>query len=397
MTVGGQDMRKKVLSRNAAQGSQLGWPRTIATGLAFLFVALAIWTGWANYRDPTGGDFISFWSAGQLTLQGHASAAYDISVHRAVERTIVAKVGLIPFPYPPPFLMIVTPFAIAPFGIAFILWDAITAALYAAAARRITPLAFAMANPPIIVDFLSGQTGLLISAIFIAGLAFLPSAPLAAGAMLGLLIIKPQLALLLPFAMLAGRQWRVIAGALVSSATLLLIGLALFGIDSYRAFFELAPHYVQYMQQNRWDWREFASVFAFARYCGLPQGAALAVQLIIAALTAALTSVAWARRWEEKIPILAAGSLLISGYLLTYDALLLIVPAAYFVARRRWEIVAVLWLLCALPVVHFFEIYDGPNTIPVAAVLCLALLTAPHMRSAAGVNTKKELRVEAKG
>lgn len=359
---------------------RLGWPLTIASGFALLFVALAMWTAGNNYVAPTGGDFISFWSAGRLALQGHSAAAYDIAAHRSIEQMTVPRVGLIPFPYPPPFLIVVAPFALLPFGIAFILWVLLTAALYGLAIRRIAPLAFGMANPPLLVDYLSGQSGLLISAIFVGGASLIASAPFTAGMLLGLLILKPQIALLLPVAMIAGGEWRVIAGAVASSIILLLAGIVIFGPDSYQAFFHIIPQYVHFMRQNRWDWREFASIYGVARYFGLRESAALLVQVLAAASAAAVTAVAWFHRWDEKIAVLAAGSLLMSGYMLTYDALLLIVPAAQFLRGQRWELVATIWVLTALPVVHFFKLYGGPNTIPCAAVLSIGLLVASHLK-----------------
>jgi hypothetical protein len=78
--------------------------------------------------------------------------------------------------------------------------------------------------------------------------------------------------------------------------------------------------------------------------------------------------VAWLQNWSEKVGILAAASLLISPYLLTYDALLLIIPAAYLIKRRHWWALLLLWSLCALPVLHFYDLYQGPNTIPLAAL-----------------------------
>jgi hypothetical protein len=55
-----------------------------------------------------------------------------------------------------------------------------------------------LANPPALVDLMIGQTGFLTTGIYLFGLTLLPSSPFAAGAILGLLLIKPQLALLLP-------------------------------------------------------------------------------------------------------------------------------------------------------------------------------------------------------
>jgi hypothetical protein len=224
-----------------------------------------------------------------------------------------------------------------------------------------------------------GQTGLLVGGIFILGIALLPTAPFGAGAILGLLVLKPQLAMMLPVATIAGGRWKVIAGALLSSITVSIAGLLMFGRESYEAFFTLLPHYAEFIRNSSWDWIELASPFAFARDVGISQAPALAIHTIVAIAAAGLTWIAWSRDWEEKIPIVAAASLLASPYLLTYDAVLLIVPAGYLLARRRFWCVGLLWLLCALPVVHFYGLYEGPNTIPLAAILSLGLVSAPHL------------------
>jgi hypothetical protein len=356
------------------QSSKLGLPLTLATGIALLFVAFAFWGFWTNFVEAAGVDFISFWSAGHLVLTGHPAAAYDIDLHRSVEQTIVTRVGLLPFPYPPPFLILVTPFALIPFRWAFVAWVAITAAFYAVTARRFAALPYAFANPPVLVDFMIGQTGFLTTGILLGGLALLPNAPFAGGAMLGLLLIKPQLAALLPIALIAGREWRAIAGGAASFTLAVVAAFLLYGMDSYRGFFAILPHYVGYMQHNSWNWVELASPFAFLRYVGVPAAPALVAQTVIALCAALATAVAWARGWPEKIAILSAATLLISPYLLTYDALLLIVPAAWFIKQKRWLLVGLLWLLCALPVVHFYWLYEGPNTIPLAAIASLWVL-----------------------
>jgi hypothetical protein len=363
---------------------------TIATAFAILFVAFALWGFWTMLFQPLGVDFLSFWSAGKLALHGNAVAAYDIAAHRAVEKSIVPRVGLLPFPYPPPFLIVVAPFALASFPVAFVIWVVITCSVYTYAAARAAPLPYAMANPPVLVDLLIGQTGLLVGGAFILGLTLVPIAPVAAGAVLGLLVIKPQLALMLPIAMVAGREWSVILGAILSSAAAMAASLVLFGYGAYQGFFQILPHYVAYMRQGSWNWAELASPFAFARYVGVNQSAALAIQGVAAVAAGMLTWVAWSRNWKEKTSIVAAASLLASPYLLTYDSVLLIVPAGYFVARGQYGIVGLLWVLCALPVLHFYDLYEGPNTIPVAALIILAILTTPHLHEGSA-ETRNEI------
>jgi hypothetical protein len=352
----------------ATKTQRLGLPLTIATGFSLLFVVFGLWGFWTNYLKPAGVDFVSFWAAGHLVIAGHPASAYDINIHRMVERTVAPHVGLIPFPYPPPFLIVVTPFALIQFKWAFIAWVCCTGAFYAVRAKQWAPLPYAFANPPVLVDLMIGQTGFFTAGLFLLGFELLPSAPFAAGAVLGLFLIKPQLAALLPVALAAGREWHAIAGAILSSAAALVIAFFLYGAGTYESFFSILPHYVGYMRSNAWDWVELASPFAFLRYLGAAPAASLIVQALIAAFAASITLVAWLQNWSEKVGILAAASLLISPYLLTYDALLLIIPAAYLIKRRHWWALLLLWSLCALPVLHFYDLYQGPNTIPLAAL-----------------------------
>ena len=275
--------------------TRLRWYRAAAAGFAILFVIIGGWSAVTTWHNSVGVDFVSFWAAGRLTLSGNAIAAYDIAAHHKVEQLVAPHVGLIPFPYPPPFLALIVPFALASFGLAFTLWMGVTATFYAFAASRVAPLRFAFAIAPANVNFMIGQSGFLICGIFILGLTLISSAPLIGGAVLGLMILKPQLGLLLPVAMLAGREWRVIAGAVVSSTIFLLLGLLMFGLQAYEAFWSILPHYVGFLRDSRLPWYQIASPFALARYAGLPQAVALSIHVIVALTATAVTARAWWR------------------------------------------------------------------------------------------------------
>lgn len=354
-----------------------------AFAIAVLFVILAVdalalaYTG--NGSTP---DFLSFWAAGRLALHGDAASAYDIVRHHAVELQAIANAPHLPFPYPPPFLLFVAPFGVAPFWLAFGAWVALGAALYAACARRLVQVRLALAQAGAGVNFVIGQNGFLTAAIFIAGTALLSSQPFIGGAILGLLVIKPQLAVLLPVAVIAGRSWRALAGGAVSSIAIAALSLLLFGPAAYRGFLEILPHYAQLMSDARWPWGELASPFALLRLSGLPQGPALAIHALIAVIAAAATWRAWALRLEERVPILAAATLLIPPYLFTYDALLLTVPLAWLLQHKapRWQILT-LWALSLFPIVSYFT--QLPNTVPLAAIFCLWLLYRPSSRELA--------------
>lgn len=352
--------------------TRLRWHRTVAVGYAIVFVIITVWTWAIVFTDQKGSDFLSFWAAARLAVEGTPALAYDIQVHRALELSIADPGGLLPFPYPPPFLLVLFPLGLIPYWLGFALWIAITAALFVLASREVAPLAYRLAHPGALANALIGQNGFLTAALFIAGVRALERQPLLGGALLGLLVIKPQLALILPLALLAGREWRAIAGAAASSLALLSFAWLAFGTESYRGFFQILSAYAGAVAAGRWPWNELASVFAFARHLGVPQQPALIIHGIVALGSIALVWKAWSRKSELRAPILAAAILLVPPYMLTHDALLLIVPMGWLIVReRRPAIIAAAWLCCLLPIATYVDFYPGPNMVPVAALLCL--------------------------
>jgi hypothetical protein len=292
--------------------------------------------------------------------------------------------GLLPFAYPPPFLLIVAPLALGPYWLSFAIWLLVTSILYALVVGGRRELSLAMAHPAVAANFLVGQNGFLTASILGAGLGALPARPFLGGIILGLLVIKPQLALTLPFAMIAGRQWKVIAGGILSASCVSFAALLLFGSSSYGSFLASLPFFANSLRASDWRWNELASVYALMRSANVPDRLALAIQATVALVAIALVCRAWWLGHEERIPMIVPATLLISPYLFTYDALLLAIPLLWLIERRRqfWDVIAI-WFLCLLPVASYFALYSGPNTVPIAAGLSIwALKRRVEERSA---------------
>ncbi|MFP5330062.1 MAG: glycosyltransferase family 87 protein [Alphaproteobacteria bacterium] len=364
------------------------WLSLVALAATTLFVLTIATAAWVYHTQRPGVDFAGFWAAGRLARFGHPELAYHAEAHRAVEMIVANMGGLVPFPYPPPFLFAVIPFAFQPFWLAYLAWILITAGLFLWASRPYLGPRFAFAHPAAIVNAVIGQNGFLTSGAFLFGLSALTSRPFLAGAIFGLLIIKPQLAVLVPVALIAAREWRAIGGAALSGAVLLALALLAFGVESYRGFLAMTGEYAGFLSDARWNWAEQASVFAFLRYFGLPQGFALGAQGVAALIAAILTWKVWSSHNESRGAVLAAATLLVPPYVFTYDSLLLTLPIAVLLrdSARPWRI-AFLWLLLLLPLLGQLGFYPGPNTVPAAAALCLWWLLsanrAPKMKAAA--------------
>lgn len=355
--------------------------RFVGNAVALLVLATSIWECWRNFVQPTDRDFLGVWGAAQLALAGRPWAAYDNGVLHAAQAaaaTFGSAGAELPFPYPPAYLLIGMPFGLLSFPLAMAAWSLCMFALYLLAARRLMPQSgwLAAAFPVAFANAAIGQNGFLTAAIFMAGLSLLGQAPFAAGLALGCLAVKPQLAILLPVALLAGRQWRAIAGAAVSSIGILLAGLVIFGTATTAAWLHEAQFIVKITSEGLMGWSKLASVFAAARQLGISPQAAIALHLVVAAAAGVAT---W-RIWRSpaasdlKVAMLAAASMLMSPYVFYYDALLL-VPAFLYLARER-ERPALLLALWAVPLLLVAQIGIGQaaNLNPLVPMALSALI-----------------------
>jgi hypothetical protein len=344
--------------------------------VAILFGFIALLAAASNLTNPRGNDFISFWAAGKLVLEGNATAAYDMAAHGQVEASgVPGYKATNPFPYPPPFLIAVAPFAAFAPPIAQLLWTAMTGMLFWLAVRPWVPMRVFLSHPPNLITAIVGQSSFLTGALIAGGMRLVSSRPWLSGAILGLTVIKPQLALLVPVALAAGGYWRALAAAAASATGLLALALLLFGTEAFEGFFTLLPFYSEAMEAAKWPWVKFGSLYALVRQAGAANGAALAIHALPALLATIATFVAWRRDAAAKIPILLTGCLLVSPYILTYDLALLVVATAWLARNRRMTFgIVLVWTLLALPLLSYVDVPHVPATAALGAVLTLALL-----------------------
>ena len=332
--------------------------RFVGNACAAIIVAAVLVEFIQNIWHPTSRDFVSFWGAAQLALTGHPEAAYDRAALHAVQSAVATFTrGEMPFPYPPAYLLLVIPFGLLSFAAGMVAWSLGTLAFYLSAARRLFPRSgwLAAAFPAVFANAAIGQNAFVTAGIFMVGLALLESSPLAAGAVLGCLVIKPQLGLLLPVAMIAGRQWRAVAGAAISSTGIMVLGFVLFGPAATAAWIHQLPLYASIARDGLVGWSKLGSVYAAARLAGLASGPAILLHALV--LMAAAVAV-W-RIWRSecdygaKVAILSATTLLSSPYVFFYDGVIL-VPAFLWLAREnvRPAILLALWCLPLLVIVQ---------------------------------------------
>lgn len=332
-----------------------------------------------NWRFPYLMDFLSYWAAGVMAVGGTPADAYDITLHHAVQARALPFDTRLPFAYPPPYLLLLVPFGLMPYALSAAVWIGITLAAYGAALRRLMPdfTAAAIAFPPVAICGISGQNGYLTAALFLGGLSAMSARPFVAGLIFGCLAIKPQLGLLLPLAFIAGREWRMFAGAATSVILMILFSLLAFGLSAWQGFFGQSALFASIASDGLVGWNKMASVYTALRLAGTASAPAL---LLHAACALAGAVIVW-RVWNGskdmllRGAILAPASLLISPYLYIYDQLLLVV-SFYWLARQGVSraVLIGLFLLPLATIAQFWVDDMHVNPAPLLSVIMLLLV-----------------------
>jgi hypothetical protein len=285
-----------------------------------------------------GSDFLAFWSAGKLAVAGKAAAAYDPAQLAKVQAT-VGRRDVFAFVNPPPLLLAIWPLGLLDYPAAWAAWIAATYALWLAATRRLHPeLSWPIAAyPGALVAAWHAQTGFLTSAIQAGAAGLLRKRPFVAGLLVGALVIKPHLALLFPVALLAGRHWRAIAGAVVSVVGLLALSWLVFGTATMLAYPKswAASEYLLTTSSDVFFLRQ-VTVYAMVRV-ELSNQIGLVVQALVTLAMAVLTWRAWAQPVpiEGKLALLFAATPLATPYLFSYDLPFLVLPVCWLVEIER--------------------------------------------------------------
>ena len=98
------------------------------------------------------------------------------------------------------------------------------------------PWLLVLAFPGALIAAGHAQNGFVTGALLVSGVVLLDRRPLTAGALLGALVIKPHLALLVPFWLAAGGRWRAFAAAAASALGLLALSWLVFGTETMVAY-----------------------------------------------------------------------------------------------------------------------------------------------------------------
>ena len=329
--------------------------------------------------DRFHNDLTFYYVAAQIGLRDGWSHIYDLGLQQAGLNALgsgITVAELARYISPPPVAWLALPLTALPFTAAYFVWSGLLLAALAAtwhlaapgAGRtRVILLAAAVGWLPVVYALQLGQPGLFVALGVAASYALLRSGrPMLAGVALGAIVLKPQLAFLVPIALLAGRRDRAFAGSAIALGLLAVAsGLALgtAGVGDYANRLSFAAT----VPVNR--------ELTLAYFIG---DAARPAQLVIAAWTLFIVYRAWRRGPEWPYALALLGGMLATPYV-HLDDLMMLGLAGWLVLRAQpapWTWVYVLGLVIAVE----GEPIWGPAPVLIGELGALALLSVAALK-----------------
>jgi Glycosyltransferase family 87 len=214
--------------------------------LALAVVLLAIALNFLNRREPVGIDFHTYAAAARVGLAQGWSHIYDQALVAVEQKALVPDEVAQPFISPPTVAWLVTTLQPLPYQVSFYIWAILTLAVFAAAlawaassrgASRWILVGAAVAPWWVLEAVRVGQVVPLVAAgVAIAWRLLREDRNVAAGIAVSMLLLKPNTAFLVPFALLAAGRVRAFASLAAVGAVVAVIALLTLGADGAGAY-----------------------------------------------------------------------------------------------------------------------------------------------------------------
>ena len=385
----------------------LTWKRcsTYAAIVGLLFLAAWAWSTFAGRApltrsgEPILGDYVAFYAAGRMVLDGHADAIFDPAAVRAAQAA--ATQGLVPDLYDPlrnpPFVAL----AVAPLTLldplaSFVVWSVLNLAALGAAlwlaldaiqslrrhwrAILIVALAFA----PVYRGLIGGQNATVSLLLFVLIYRSMRAGHDGrAGFWSALGLFKPQLFLVFPVVFAASRRWRALAVYCLAGSALAAVSLAMIGPDGLQQWLRvIVDHESGNAARNAYRMHSLKAFFDLL----LPDQSTIAIGLY--AIGAGVLLVLLARLWSTSTRRPRSGDLallwaftsvvavLVDPHLIDYDLTVLTLTALLLgVAHAQGKLWVAGFYVAALCALFFdFRLPIGAVQIQLTVPLLIAFL-----------------------
>ena len=352
---------------------------TAAGGVtAILFAAFDLYQWVLAYKsDNFHNDLTFYYAAAKIGLSHGWQFIYDLRLQQEALDSLGSRIQiaeLARYISPPPVAWLAAPFTFLPFQAAYFMWSALLLVALAwtwyltapgTGRTRLIHLAAAIGWLPVIYGLQLGQPGLFVALGVAGSYALLRRGrPFWAGIALGALVLKPQLAFLVPAALLVSGRYRAFWGSVIAISVLALIAAFVVGPTGIATYQERLS-FAAGVPVNR--------ELTIASLVGnIPVTRAVQVLLAVWSLALAYRLRAWGHEWIY-VPALVGG-LVASPYLHLDDLVMLGLAGWLFLRtspRPSWSWIVVVALMVAAEAIPFL----GPLPVIAGELLVLLLLS----------------------
>jgi hypothetical protein len=289
----------------------------------FLIISVAI--DIPELGDAPINDFDAFYIVGLLIHEGRLAEAYHLPTMLVAQRDLAGAENFMPWTYPPPFDLVVAVLPVLPRGMSYALFTGATLMAYLVvlhwlAGRHLTAVLI-VTKPIILTTLLCGQNGFLTGALVGGFCLAILNRRSGAGLPLGLMVIKPHLAIGLGIWTLVAGRWAVVMQAVLVALALMALSTLAFGFEVWVAFRSGVAEAGQWLASGLYPLHRMTSLYAALYWAGLSPELAMVAQSALALAACGLIVVAVRRGFKTRLVLaLACGmSLLISPYSYDYD------------------------------------------------------------------------------
>lgn len=278
-----------------------------------------------NGFPKTPQDFLAFYSASSLTIDGKVAAIYDAEKFIAYEKKLIPSTNGIPWFYPPTYLFMTLPLALTDYVTSQLIFFCAGLLLFLIAShiwlRWPGGLFAAAAFAPVLLNLTYGQNGLFTASFILFALYYMHRRPWLAGLFISMLVIKPHLGILIPIALVLGRYFRVFVWASLFSLLWITLSWLHFGIDSWHAFISRLAAASEHLHDGKLMLNNMISLLANMRQLGIQSEAALVLHVLYTIPFIAVMITVWLKSNSPALQGASLGlaTLAFSPYLFDYD------------------------------------------------------------------------------
>ncbi len=292
--------------------------------------ATAVLLGIVTPKVPEGApldiiDFQIFHLVGQMIWDGQLAQAYDFPTLHAIQVARTGSTDFMTWSYPPQFDLVVAVLGLLPRALSYFLFTTLTLAGFLFVLRKLAgsynAAVLAAIAPSLFIAARSGQNGFLTGGLIGLFCLLMLQRKTLAGLPLGLLIIKPHLAVGISALVLVTRSWKIIAlGAVVVALSFAAATLA-FGPGIWRTFLDGAAQTSGFLWQEYFPAFYMTSAFAVVSSFGFSTGTAMKVQIAVAIIALIVIVAVHRARAPRRVQVGVAVlvSVIISPYNYGYD------------------------------------------------------------------------------